>query len=178
KCEGETEYRRSGTHRHHSEPWSPVATCRLRFSSSLRCRTLLNPITMGRVATELSAKGGFSFNLCRRNEMLAEKGLKPPSFLKTGTTIVGLVFQVHFALLLFESQHGYSITFVSLVPIVELTTLSLRVHLEEHKWDSKEEGADPTVLPQKFEAQGSSYYPGAKNPVMSIKRDTPTGPSN
>lgn len=43
---------------------------------------------------DLPPKGGFSFDLCRRNEMLENKGLKPPSFLKTGTTIVGLVFQV------------------------------------------------------------------------------------
>ncbi|CAA7394296.1 unnamed protein product [Spirodela intermedia] len=42
---------------------------------------------------EVPPKGGFSFDLCRRNEMIAGKGLKPPSFLKTGTTIVGLVFQ-------------------------------------------------------------------------------------
>ncbi|KAM6573684.1 hypothetical protein CsatA_017764 [Cannabis sativa] len=38
-------------------------------------------------------KGGFSYDLCRRNAMLSEKGLEPPPFRKTGTTIVGLVFQ-------------------------------------------------------------------------------------
>ncbi|KAK8982831.1 hypothetical protein V6N11_060152 [Hibiscus sabdariffa] len=38
-------------------------------------------------------KGGFSFDLCKRNEMLAKKGVNPPSFRKTGTTIVGLIFQ-------------------------------------------------------------------------------------
>ena len=43
---------------------------------------------------EVPPKGGFSFDLCRRNEMLAAKGLKNPPFLKTGTTIVGLIFQV------------------------------------------------------------------------------------
>ncbi|KAH6801903.1 hypothetical protein C2S51_033349 [Perilla frutescens var. frutescens] len=37
--------------------------------------------------------GGFSFDLCRRNEMLVDKGLKQPSYLKTGTTIVGLIFE-------------------------------------------------------------------------------------
>ncbi|KAJ4829768.1 Bifunctional protein GlmU [Turnera subulata] len=38
--------------------------------------------------------GGFSFDLCKRNGWLVEKGIvKPPSFTKTGTTIVGLVFQ-------------------------------------------------------------------------------------
>ncbi|CAA7393796.1 unnamed protein product [Spirodela intermedia] len=48
---------------------------------------------MSEVAMVVPHKGGFSFDLCRRNEMLSGKGLKPPSFLKTGTTIVGLVFQ-------------------------------------------------------------------------------------
>ena len=43
---------------------------------------------------DLPAKGGFSFDLCRRNGMLEKKGLKLPGFRKTGTTIVGLVFQV------------------------------------------------------------------------------------
>jgi len=42
---------------------------------------------------DVPQKGGFNFDLCRRNEMLTKKGLKGPSFLKTGTTIVGLVFQ-------------------------------------------------------------------------------------
>ncbi|KAL5197825.1 hypothetical protein ABZP36_001337 [Zizania latifolia] len=45
---------------------------------------------------DLPAKGGFSFDLCRRNAMLAEKGLKMPGFRKTETTIVGLVFQTQF----------------------------------------------------------------------------------
>lgn len=43
---------------------------------------------------DVPQKGGFSFDLCRRNEMLVNKGLRSPSFLKTGTTIVGLIFQV------------------------------------------------------------------------------------
>ncbi|CAD6341158.1 unnamed protein product [Miscanthus lutarioriparius] len=42
---------------------------------------------------DLPAKGGFNFDLCRRNNMLEKNGLKLPGFLKTGTTIVGLVFQ-------------------------------------------------------------------------------------
>ncbi|XP_011035440.1 PREDICTED: proteasome subunit beta type-7-A [Populus euphratica] len=42
---------------------------------------------------DLPAKGGFSFDLCKRNAMLSQKGLKLPPFRKTGTTIVGLVFQ-------------------------------------------------------------------------------------
>lgn len=41
---------------------------------------------------DVPMKGGFNFDLCKRNEMLANKGLKPSSFLKTGTTIVGLVY--------------------------------------------------------------------------------------
>ncbi|KAL0319932.1 UNVERIFIED_CONTAM: Proteasome subunit beta type-7-A [Sesamum radiatum] len=48
---------------------------------------------MWTVAESVPSKGGFSFDLCRRNEMLVQKGLKQPSFLKTGTTIVGLIFQ-------------------------------------------------------------------------------------
>uniref|UniRef100_A0A0D9WDK0 Proteasome subunit beta n=1 Tax=Leersia perrieri TaxID=77586 RepID=A0A0D9WDK0_9ORYZ len=44
-------------------------------------------------AMDLPPKGGFSYDYCRRNAMLADKGLKMPGFLKTGTTIVGLVFQ-------------------------------------------------------------------------------------
>ncbi|EMS55023.1 Proteasome subunit beta type-7-A [Triticum urartu] len=43
-------------------------------------------------STELPTKGGFSFDLCRRNAMLEKNGLKMPGFRKTGTTIVGLVF--------------------------------------------------------------------------------------
>jgi hypothetical protein len=42
------------------------------------------------------AKGGFNFDNCLRNKVLTEKGLvstKAP--MKTGTTIVGLVFKVN-----------------------------------------------------------------------------------
>ncbi|XP_062090450.1 proteasome subunit beta type-7-A-like [Humulus lupulus] len=42
---------------------------------------------------DLPSKGGFSFDLYRRNAMLSEKGFRQPSYRKTGTTIVGLVFQ-------------------------------------------------------------------------------------
>ena len=49
---------------------------------------------MAKALVDLPPKGGFSFDLCRRNDMLEKKGLKPQSFLKTGTTIVGLIFQV------------------------------------------------------------------------------------
>ncbi|KAL1808227.1 hypothetical protein ACET3Z_025217 [Daucus carota] len=48
---------------------------------------------MSKVDVDVPAKGGFSFDLCRRNDMLMKKGLKPSSFLKTGTTIVGLIFK-------------------------------------------------------------------------------------
>ncbi|GMP82587.1 hypothetical protein CsSME_00036828 [Camellia sinensis var. sinensis] len=48
---------------------------------------------MSKAAVDVLMKGGFSFDLCRRNEMLIKKGLQSPSFLKTGTTIVGLIFQ-------------------------------------------------------------------------------------
>ncbi|KAA0046718.1 proteasome subunit beta type-7-A [Cucumis melo var. makuwa] len=48
---------------------------------------------MSTSAIDVPPKGGFSFDLCRRNDMLAKKGLKSPSYLKTGTTIVGLIFQ-------------------------------------------------------------------------------------
>ncbi|XP_057530254.1 proteasome subunit beta type-7-A-like [Amaranthus tricolor] len=49
---------------------------------------------MTNMQNEVPAKGGFSFDLCKRNEMLMNKGgLKPPTYLKTGTTIVGLIFQ-------------------------------------------------------------------------------------
>ncbi|XP_065829008.1 proteasome subunit beta type-7-like [Oscarella lobularis] len=40
-----------------------------------------------------SSRGGFSFELCERNAMLEKKGIKAPKAVKTGTTIVGLVFK-------------------------------------------------------------------------------------
>lgn len=51
---------------------------------------------MSQSAVDVPPKGGFSFDLCKRNDMLTQKGLKAPSFLKTGTTIVGLIFKVWF----------------------------------------------------------------------------------
>ncbi|KAL7261208.1 hypothetical protein ACSBR1_006783 [Camellia fascicularis] len=48
---------------------------------------------MSKAAVDVPLKGGFSFNLCRRNEMLSKKGVQAPKFLKTGTTIVGLIFE-------------------------------------------------------------------------------------
>jgi len=38
--------------------------------------------------------GGFSFDLCKRNEVLEMKGMKGPGFTKTGTTISGVIFKV------------------------------------------------------------------------------------
>jgi len=40
-----------------------------------------------------SQKGGFTFDLCRRNEFLLKQGLKEPISKKTGTTIVGLIYK-------------------------------------------------------------------------------------
>ncbi|RRT67003.1 hypothetical protein BHE74_00040206 [Ensete ventricosum] len=48
---------------------------------------------MARLAADAPTKGGFSFDLCQRNEMLLKKGMHLPTFRKTGTTIVGIVFQ-------------------------------------------------------------------------------------
>lgn len=49
---------------------------------------------MSKVAMDVPNKGGFSFDLCKRNAMLAKDGVQLPPFRKTGTTIVGLIFQV------------------------------------------------------------------------------------
>ncbi|KAF5945179.1 hypothetical protein HYC85_015407 [Camellia sinensis] len=43
---------------------------------------------MSKAAVDVPLKGGFSFDLCRRNEMLSKKGVQALKFLKTGTTIV------------------------------------------------------------------------------------------
>lgn len=42
--------------------------------------------------TLLNAKGGFDFSLCKRNDMLVKTGMKMPKAMKTGTTIVGIVY--------------------------------------------------------------------------------------
>ncbi|WZZ01717.1 hypothetical protein YC2023_074045 [Brassica napus] len=39
---------------------------------------------MSQSTVDVPPKGGFSFDLCKRNDMLMQKGLKAPSFLKTG----------------------------------------------------------------------------------------------
>ncbi|KAI3981737.1 hypothetical protein MKX01_027722 [Papaver californicum] len=48
---------------------------------------------MAQSVIEVPSKGGFSFDLCVRNDMLAKKGVQLPSYRKTGTTIVGLVYK-------------------------------------------------------------------------------------
>ncbi|KAI3728359.1 hypothetical protein L6452_16993 [Arctium lappa] len=64
-----------------------IQTSRLRSPSILSSYLKMSNETMD------VPKTGFSFDLCRRNDMLAKKGLKSPSYLKTGTTIVGLIFE-------------------------------------------------------------------------------------
>lgn len=44
-----------------------------------------------------SQAGGFSFDLCQRNALLENKGMKGPGFTKTGTTIAGVVFKARAA---------------------------------------------------------------------------------
>ena len=46
------------------------------------------------MVAEMQEKGGFSFDLCRRNEALGNAGIARPGFRKTGTTIVGAVYKV------------------------------------------------------------------------------------
>ncbi|KAI3964331.1 hypothetical protein MKW92_051375, partial [Papaver armeniacum] len=48
---------------------------------------------MAQSVIAVPSKGGFSFDLCVRNDMLAKKGVQLPSYRKTGTTIVGLVYK-------------------------------------------------------------------------------------
>jgi hypothetical protein len=48
---------------------------------------------MTKTTIDLPPKGGFSFDLCRRNAFLESQGTKMPKFRKTGTTIVGLIFK-------------------------------------------------------------------------------------
>eukprot|EP00245_Coleochaete_scutata_P007493 TRINITY_DN22916_c0_g1_i1.p1 TRINITY_DN22916_c0_g1~~TRINITY_DN22916_c0_g1_i1.p1 ORF type:complete len:276 (+),score=37.12 TRINITY_DN22916_c0_g1_i1:69-896(+) len=42
---------------------------------------------------ELSPKGGFNFDLCKRNAVLDKSGLVKKNFRKTGTTICGVVYK-------------------------------------------------------------------------------------
>lgn len=49
---------------------------------------------MSKATIDVPRKGGFSFDLCKRNAMLGTKGAKALSYRKTGTTIVGLKSRV------------------------------------------------------------------------------------
>ena len=40
-----------------------------------------------------SNAGGFTFDLCKRNAYLEDKGVKAPGVWKTGTTIAGVVYK-------------------------------------------------------------------------------------
>jgi len=42
----------------------------------------------------MAEAGGFSFDLCARNDILSKKGVNGPGFTKTGTTIAGIIFKV------------------------------------------------------------------------------------
>ncbi|KAJ4888244.1 Proteasome subunit beta type-7-A [Raphanus sativus] len=78
--------------RHHleyDEHCSLLSTCTICFPFVF----VVQIVRMTQSSVDVPAKGGFSFDLCKRNNMLIEKGLKAPSFLKTGTTIVGLIFK-------------------------------------------------------------------------------------
>jgi len=45
------------------------------------------------IPPNLSQKGGFSFDYSRRNDGLSNLGLKAPHAMKTGTTIVGIIYK-------------------------------------------------------------------------------------
>jgi 20S proteasome subunit beta 2 len=45
------------------------------------------------IGTTEIPKGGFSFELCKRNELLTKAGVVFPKPVKTGTTIAGIVFR-------------------------------------------------------------------------------------
>jgi len=49
----------------------------------------------------MSEGSGFNFDLCKRNAMLAAKGVPTPRAWSTGTTIAGVIFKV----LLLSSMH-------------------------------------------------------------------------
>ena len=62
---------------------------------------------MGKAVIDVPPKGGFSFDLYKRNAMLSKDGVQLPPFTKTGTTIVGLIFQVQLlSTLLFSNLLG------------------------------------------------------------------------
>ena len=59
-----------------------------------------------------SNAGGFTFDLCKRNAYLADKGVKAPGVWKTGTTIAGVIYKARI-LHSPESQHSASAPCVS-----------------------------------------------------------------
>jgi hypothetical protein len=65
------------------------------------------------VSMGFPAKGGFSFDLCARIDMLEKTGLKIPVFRKTGTTIVGLVFSVCLGYPMFSGHFFVSYSYFS-----------------------------------------------------------------
>ncbi|KAL7192637.1 hypothetical protein ACSBR2_024459 [Camellia fascicularis] len=75
-------------HRHHRKSQSHITTV-----SPPAYIQVCVWFKMSRAASDVPLKGGFSFDLCRRDEMLSKKSVQAPKFLKTGTTIVGLIFQ-------------------------------------------------------------------------------------
>ena len=79
---------------------------------------------MSSTAIDAPPKGGFNFDLCRRNDMLAKKGLKSPSYLKTGTTIVGLIFEVIGYSCNIDQSYYFSVVFWSQMLFFQTITLS------------------------------------------------------
>ncbi|KAL4363885.1 hypothetical protein GQ457_04G009820 [Hibiscus cannabinus] len=78
--------------------WPSTNTHAIQDSSELKVYRYSSSVPnykrkMSKAVVELPPKAGFSFDLCRRNEMLLKKAVSPPSFRKTGTTIVGLIYQ-------------------------------------------------------------------------------------
>jgi len=64
------------------------------FSLIVVINLLNRKLEMASVKCTSLPEGGFSFENCKRNQLLAEKkGLKLPKALKTGTTICGIVFK-------------------------------------------------------------------------------------
>jgi hypothetical protein len=57
----------------------------------------------------MADQGGFNFDLCTRNNILDKKGIKSGGFLKTGTTICGVIFKVCFPFLFYipNPTHPY-----------------------------------------------------------------------
>lgn len=76
-------------------PHSPKFLVCSSFLSRIRYFWRILSFLMAKVAELMQPTSGFSFDLCRRNEMLVKKALKEPSYLKNGTKIVWLIFEVY-----------------------------------------------------------------------------------